>query len=143
MARITDQIKTVATAENAAKYQASEDPRAFCIDLMGINPSHANLDYFVEKMEAEFAKITGQSAPKSANPLKGNSKARYQMKRCPTTGTYVVNTEVFWGRTYGKCDRRTHSKHNTVYTQKQLRAFCRRHNIEICADDVARLPTAI
>lgn len=143
MARITDIINEAATAENAARYQASDDPRAFCIALMEINPAHPNLDYFVEKMQAAFARVTGQPAPKPANPLKGNNKARYRMKRCPTTGDYVVNTEVFWDRTYGKCDRRTHSHHNTIYTQKQLINFCRRHKIECCADDLSKLPEEI
>jgi len=67
--------------------------------------------------------------------------ADYKMVDCGEV--YVANVEVSWYRTYGRCDRRRHTRHSTLYTQQALRNWAKRNNVDVPKEDIDKLPKKI
>lgn len=67
----------------------------------------------------------------------------YKLKYDDLNNVWVADTTVRWDRVYGKCDRRTHSNHNTLYTRNQLKAWGRRNGVAIPEEDLDRMPKTI
>lgn len=143
MGAISNKITTLATEDNAKSYELADDKKQFLIDALEISPSHANLDYFLNKLSNAFNTINGKSDENSDEGMKGSANARYMLRQCKSSGACWAETEVNWDRKFGKCDRRTMRKHNTVYTRSALRQWGKRNGLTIEAADLQKMPVAI
>lgn len=141
--RISDRIKEISTPTFAQQYAQASDKQAFCIKAMGILPSHPHADHWVSKAMAAFNKINGMPVTAPTSASKGNSDASYTLKQCQSTGTYWAETEVKWDRKFGKCDRRTMRKHNSVFTRGALKQWGKRNGVTVDAADVQKLPASV
>lgn len=141
--RISDRIKEIATPSIAQQFAVAADPRAFCIEAMGILPSHPHADHWISKAMAAFNKLNGKTTKVPARQSKGHSSASYTLKQCQSTGTYWAETEVKWDRKFGKCDRRTMAKHNTVYTRSALKQWGKRNGVVVDAADLHKMPSEV
>jgi len=138
--RISDRIKEISTVAHANRCSQAADKRAFCIHAMGISAEHPRADYWVDILQTAFAGILGESFTSTFPQAKGTSTAQYKLRQCNVTGVYVAETTVKWSRKYGKCDRREHSKHNTVYTRSALTQWGARNGVTVETDDLELMP---
>lgn len=68
-------------------------------------------------------------------------RADYEIVDCGEVN--VAEVSVSWHRLYGKNDRRRHTKHTTIYTQKALKAWGKRNGVNIPDEDIKKLPRSI